>query len=415
MTGKIDEAAFYKGLYEAIINKSVNDLLRLSYSIWHMPLSMIDIDYNVLGMYPEEPIGDETYDSIVNAKRIDKSVKQKFIDERYLLNLHKCTRPFVLDWGVAIRNHRYSFKLSVDGIIYGAMSMVLLDGTRMDDEDGDYYLQIALAAAKILSQSKQSGQISATNRSLVIRFLLDDIHISDNTVKLYLDEKHDEGKKHLLVLAVSEDINSPFYAEDIIKGYRAFDNERSYINLIDDKLYILLNAKSDEELIEREFERAKKFLSGHGDFKYYISSPFDDITMLPIYRDEVDFLTTLPGKELSFQPYRTLYLASSVSSRMREGISSKAKLRSVREYDRKYGTSLLDTLKCYLENLLDSRKTSTSLNIHRNTLLNRLKRIQEISSLDLSDKDDILESIVYLVIEKLDEVKNTRTEDDNKR
>lgn len=38
-----------------------------------------------------------------------------------------------------------------------------------------------------------------------------------------------------------------------------------------------------------------------------------------------------------------------------------------------------------------------------------------ISSLDLLDKDDILESIAYLVIEKLDEVKKTRTEDDEKR
>ena len=407
MTGKIDDTTFYKGLYEAIINKSLNDLLLLAYSIWHMPISMIDIDYNVLGMYPEDSIGDETYDSIVNAKRIDKSVKQKFIDERYLLNLHKCTRPFVLDWGVAGKNHRYSFKLSVDGIIYGAMSMVLLDGTRMDEEDGDYYLQISVAAAKILSESKQSGQLSATSRSLVIRFLLTGIRVSDNTVKLYLGKMDDKKKKHILVLAVSSNIASPFYANDIIRGYRTFDNESSYINLIDDKLYIVLNAKSDEALMSTELEKAKRFLSSHGDFKYYISSHFNDITMLPLYKDEVDFLSSLPGEELLFDSYKSLYIISSIPENVRKAVMAKAKLHTIDEYDRKYGTYLLSTLKCYMNNLLDSKKTSEELNIHRNTLLNRLKRIEYIASINLSLKADILDAITYLLIRQYDEtVKN---------
>lgn len=404
MTGKIEEAAFYKGLYDAIINKNIKDLLKLAYSIWHMPISMIDIDYNILGMYPQEEIGDETYDSIVNAQRIEKGVKQKFIDERYLLNLHKCTRPFVLDWGVAVKNHRYSFKLSVDGIIYGAMSMVLLDGMIMREEDDNYYLKIATAAAKILSQSRQSGQLSATSKSLVIRFLLSGIQVSDNTIKLYLEKKDKEERKHLLVLAVSSDIDSPFYAKDIISRYRAIDNEKSYINLIDDKLYIVLNAGNDEELRKTELPETKKLLSKHGPFKYYISSTFSDITMLPLYRNEVDFLSSLPGGDLSFDAYKYLYIISSIPENVRKAVTMKAKLHTISDYDRKYDTSLLSTLKCYLNNLLDSKKTSVELNIHRNTLLNRLRRIESIASINLSDKADILDAVTYLLITDYDEI-----------
>lgn len=403
MTGKIDEATFYKGLYNAIINKSLNDLLKLAYSIWHMPISMIDIDYNVLGMYPEAAIGDKTYDSIVNAKKIDRGVKQKFIDERYLLNLHKCTRPFILDWGVAEKNNRYSFKLSVDGIIYGAMSMVLLDGMVMTEEDDNYYLQIAASAAKILSYSKQSGQLSATSKSLVIRFLLSGIQVSDNTVKLYLEKRSNEKRKHLLLLAVSSEIDSPFYAKDIINRYRAVDNEKSYINLIDDKLYIVLNARDDEELKTTELSEAEKFLSRQDDFKYYISSTFDDIAMLPLYKDEVDFLSSLPGNGLSFDDYKSLYIISSLPEKVRKAVVMKGKLHALDEYDRKYDTSLLSTLKCYLDNLLDSKKTSTELNIHRNTLLNRLKRIESIASINLSLKRDILDAVTYLLIKEYDE------------
>lgn len=397
MSVKIDEATFYKGLYEAVINRSIKDLLTLAYSIWHLPISMIDIDYNLLGMYPQFPIGDETYDRIIRDKTISKEFKEKFIDEKYLINLHKCTRPFVLDWGVAVINHRYSFKLSVDGIIYGAVSMVLMDNTEMDDDDERCYIRLAEAAAKILSQSRHSGEMSATTSSLLIRFLLSGIDVSGATAELYLGGRN--RKRHLLVLVRSSVIDSPFYAEDIVRFFRTRMNG-SYINLIGDRLYIVLNADNDEELIETEYSTLKSSLSKHGNFSYCVSSPFSDITKLPLYRDEVDFLAKLPGKELFFSDHLSLFIASFIPAGIRAELISENRINLLNKYDRKYGTELEKTLKRYLWNLLDSAATSTELNIHRNTLLNRLNRIEQITSVDLSKKNDVLEIIAYFIMKE---------------
>lgn len=166
----------------------------------------------------------------------------------------------------------------------------------------------------------------------------------------------------------------------------------SYINLIDDRLYIVLNAENDEDLIKNEYSSLKSSLSKHGVFSYSVSSPFSDITKLSLYRDEVDFLAKLPGNELFFSDHISLFIASFIPKRIRAEIISENRMNLLAGYDRKYGTELEKTLKRYLGNLLDSAVTSTELNIHRNTLLNRLNRIEQITSTDLSKRTTSLRS-----------------------
>jgi sugar diacid utilization regulator len=53
------------------------------------------------------------------------------------------------------------------------------------------------------------------------------------------------------------------------------------------------------------------------------------------------------------------------------------------EYDRRKKTNLLDTLESYLECGGNIAKTSNHLDVHRNTLLQRLDRIQKLCALDM--------------------------------
>lgn len=78
--------------------------------------------------------------------------------------------------------------------------------------------------------------------------------------------------------------------------------------------------------------------------------------------------------------YRYLYAfahADTLRDQYQEQISS------IVEYDRRKRTNLLDTLETYLECGGNIAKTSTHLDVHRNTLLQRLDRIQKLCSLDL--------------------------------
>jgi purine catabolism regulator len=57
-------------------------------------------------------------------------------------------------------------------------------------------------------------------------------------------------------------------------------------------------------------------------------------------------------------------------------------------YDNKQAGELLKTLEAYFNHLGNLRATSEALHIHRNTLLYRLERIQQISGLNLSNAEE---------------------------
>jgi len=65
-------------------------------------------------------------------------------------------------------------------------------------------------------------------------------------------------------------------------------------------------------------------------------------------------------------------------------------LRLLRDYDREKGSQYFETLRVYLQQERDIPKTSEKLIIHRTTLLYRLKKIRELTELDMDDPNQRL-------------------------
>jgi GAF domain-containing protein/sugar diacid utilization regulator len=70
-------------------------------------------------------------------------------------------------------------------------------------------------------------------------------------------------------------------------------------------------------------------------------------------------------------------------------------------YDRRKGTDLLDTLETYLECAGNLTKTSDRLFVHRNTLIQRLERLQSLCDIDLQDRSNWLTLQVAIKVFKL--------------
>ncbi|MEM8534546.1 MAG: helix-turn-helix domain-containing protein [Chloroflexota bacterium] len=68
----------------------------------------------------------------------------------------------------------------------------------------------------------------------------------------------------------------------------------------------------------------------------------------------------------------------------------RTNLSGLAEYDQKQGNELLKTLEAFFASLGNLARTSEVLHVHRNTLLYRLKRIQEITGMDLDNAEDRL-------------------------
>jgi GAF domain-containing protein len=73
----------------------------------------------------------------------------------------------------------------------------------------------------------------------------------------------------------------------------------------------------------------------------------------------------------------------------------------IASYDRRKGTDLLDTLETYLECAGNLTKTSNRLFVHRNTLIQRLERLQSLCDIDLQDRSNWLTLQVAIKVYKL--------------
>lgn len=73
----------------------------------------------------------------------------------------------------------------------------------------------------------------------------------------------------------------------------------------------------------------------------------------------------------------------------------------IANYDRRKGTDLLDTLEIYLECAGNLTKTSSRLFVHRNTLIQRLERLQSLCDIDLQERSNWLTLQVAIKVYKL--------------
>jgi sugar diacid utilization regulator len=71
-------------------------------------------------------------------------------------------------------------------------------------------------------------------------------------------------------------------------------------------------------------------------------------------------------------------------------------IQPLAQYDLQNHSALLATLRTYFENNMSIQQTSPALHIHRNTLRQRLRRIEEVLNIHLDRTGDVLEVFVAL-------------------
>lgn len=72
----------------------------------------------------------------------------------------------------------------------------------------------------------------------------------------------------------------------------------------------------------------------------------------------------------------------------------------LKNYDRRYGSKLYETLFMHLKNERKIAKTVQDLEIPRSTLLNRLQRIEELIDADLENPDVRLHILLSYLLEQ---------------
>ncbi|CAM4175658.1 helix-turn-helix domain-containing protein [Nocardia ninae] len=138
-----------------------------------------------------------------------------------------------------------------------------------------------------------------------------------------------------------------------------------------------------------------------------IACPVPDLSSVAGARREVDrvldsTIATYPrGRVTTLAESRTAVLLGEILDLV--GTRSELhdpRLRTLSEYDRKHSASLRESVDIYLREHGDVRNAATALQVHPNTLRYRIRRVEEILRIDLTDPADRLLLEIQLALHR---------------
>ncbi len=179
------------------------------------------------------------------------------------------------------------------------------------------------------------------------------------------------------------------------------------------KFVLLFEAKENKE-IEHELEKMLKKLDNSSMFKGHICST---CILGAAYTDPGKFgqsyqeaKSLIPKKDLLPNPSHKKVLSASsmgIYKFMFRGNDQREildycnnKLNKLEEYDHANGTFLQETLLTYYMNGFNSAKTAEALYIHRNSLIYRLKKIEELLDMEISDYMEYLDLLNCILVKR---------------
>lgn len=198
-----------------------------------------------------------------------------------------------------------------------------------------------------------------------------------------------EGKRWKLVCArVPEGKESVIVQTSLLRGFPGNPV------IVHGNMAVMLVDITKEELKPRQMEELCSVAKTYG-CTIGVSTAFENIMLC---REQMLCLSEHPqmirGEAGVFdyadhKEYMLLFSSRMEKNRVIDLIAGK--IKAIREYDRKNSTCYFDTICAFLDCSYHVQKTAEAMHTHKNTLLYRITRIQELFGVDLRNNRDIYE------------------------
>lgn len=134
-----------------------------------------------------------------------------------------------------------------------------------------------------------------------------------------------------------------------------------------------------------------------------LSNSFSDISRLPIMAQRAYAALSAgdqsPGAINNFKDRYMQFFFSLVEEEDKKLLVHPL-LNELKEYDRRYGSSLYETLFVFLKNERGITKTAKEMHLHRSTLLHRIERIESMADSQLEDPDARIQILLSYYLEQ---------------
>ena len=364
-------------------------IIRGAGQLCRAPVIFTDANYQLIAQYPDNPIGDVVFDTFLNEHTLPIELITLF-QKAYLNETGKHYAPFYQEDGIVGEWPRIFAEVFTENQTLGHIALFV----KKKD-----FTPWHLEAVQVLCDVLKTKII-----------LTKDPDMEQSTfLKILLSDSASLGTKEKAIAALKKQMTNPgmllVFPIAPKKAERAFANmaldycKRHFpesISVLHEKNFVILlpNTMNVSFSVLKEYAGKIAAFFNHFPIKGGAVYPVCDYLNLNHFYHQA-YLTALLNEgdgngELLFVNDAALEPLYRFIARLPEGSAFiHPSLTEIKEYDRQNGTDYFATLQAYCENLCRKNDTAHSLHIHRNTLLYRLQKINELFEIDTSDNQTL--------------------------
>ena len=370
-------------------HRTIDAVIQTFHELTGNPVLVVDKQFSCLAYAPKEPVNDEEWTEITTTG---------FAGTQFLKQVEDSISFYT-------RKNYHTPQITITAKKGGGYSRRMVKDI---SRDGNH-----LGGVEILEYAKELSSFEEQLLPFVCDLLFLELERSSQPALYHTSRQESALEK--LFSASSEDVDLSIFPE----------NENYVIGLMklpDSKLYTSASLKNEEIMkdcylistdglllivlhgenmqIRTARTRIREMVK-HFSRSIIYSPLFHDLQILRMYYTE--FETVREYLNHSQQAYAVTFISMFVQNQLQKMTeSSQLLLRmtnpfaALKNYDDLHDSSLLHTLEVYLSCFCDLNKASEELFIHRNTLNYRIRRICQITGLELEDNEEILSTLMML-------------------
>ena len=390
--------------FELRLQQEINDLYHLLYSghglddlilraesFLHRPMSVLDASYSMIAVSPlmhKLPFGMEKSKegSIFLSSQEVESLRRLQIEHQ----IYKNNQAFFIRTEDHPDTNWIFCGIRIQHVMTGYVALCLPDKA----EASEHELRLITAFSDICAIEMQKHEFFVQKTGLQYETFLtellegrfNDVNIIETRLKL-LNRRF--GKFFCLaILYCPEPHNSDLFNKRQMASLRqVYPNAMSVV--YKNNIILLINQDTPVQLSPELTDPLEQFAE-RNHLKVSLSQPFADILKIRIFYHQA--LHTLELSDLQ-APDQTLFYSTDV---LPEYLFSKCNYQELevgihyhifqlQDYDKTYHTDFVETLRAYLDHDRNAAKTAEFLHIHRSTFFYRVKKIEELLEISISD------------------------------
>ncbi|WKY44069.1 helix-turn-helix domain-containing protein [Eubacteriaceae bacterium ES2] len=391
---KPDFRIIYKELHAQMDQPGFRPMIRAASKIFDAPIIYTDDKYQLVALYPAQKIGDEVYDTLLDAGVLPEETIAAY-QKSYLSDPGRRYDPFFEKSGLVKNYPRIFAEIYDENKVYGHIAIFL-----KNKNCKPWQLEAAAILTDLLrikiNLSRQLPALQAdTLHDLLNRKT--SRQASDRLIRHLFNKPQINS---LLLVAPLDQTKSQHAVASLAINYLMHKFANAIPVVYEDDLVILLTEDQHHQDLKTTAEAISAYLN-HYQILCGGVYPVNDLRDLPdfylqgrltalySYWQETGNKETTAGVTYYHQlAPAPLFVYLSQKEETRCFIHGALKL--MKKYDQKNESDYFNTIISYCQHLFQKKETAQTLHIHRNTLNYRLEKITELFSLDLTDYQTML-------------------------